>query len=358
MPGKDKASIAQLKVGILGIVALSCLALLIFLLTGNMQLFESRVPLYLYASNADGLTSGASVNVNGIQAGAVKFVGLSGESAPDRVIRIGLQVDKDMLKQIPIDSTASISSSNLLGSTKYVEIDKGTSPQTIQAGGTLKSANTQEFDQLVKQGFGLLDSLQGTVAKVNDIVNAVQSGQGTLGMLLVDKSLYNSLEATVTQVQQLATTLNSRTGTIGHLVNDPALYNQAVTIVDRIDKMTQDLQQGQGSAGLFLKDPKVYNKLDDSLDQLNTMLKNLNAGKGTAGELLVSNKLGNQVSDTLGRVNHTLDRVNSGQGTIGQLLLNPQLYDESTGTMRELRQVLNDIHTNPKKYLTIHLKIF
>jgi phospholipid/cholesterol/gamma-HCH transport system substrate-binding protein len=358
MPDKGKVSAAQLKVGILGMVALCCIALLIFLLTGNMQLFEKRVPLYFFTSNADGLTSGASVNINGIQAGTVNSVGLSGENAPDRIIKIGLQMDSKMLKEVPVDSVASIASGNLLGSTKYVEIDKGRSQETISPGGTLKSANTQEFDQLVKQGFGLLDSLQATVGKINDIVDEIQNGKGTIGKLLVDASLYNTVEGTVSQLQALATTLNSRTGTIGHLINDPTLYNQATVIVSRIDKLTADLEAGQGTAGLILKDPKLYNSLNESVNSLNTILANLNSGKGTVGQLLVSNKLGNQLSTTLTRVDTTLDKVNSGQGTIGQLLVNPQLYDQTNGTVRELHKVLTDIDTNPKKYLTIHLKIF
>jgi phospholipid/cholesterol/gamma-HCH transport system substrate-binding protein len=118
------------------------------------------------------------------------------------------------------------------------------------------------------------------------------------------------------------------------------------------------LQQGEGTAGRILKDPKLYNDLDKSVAQLNTILANLNAGKGTAGQLLVSNKLGNEVSRTLGKVDLTLDKVNSGQGTIGQLLVNPALYNSVNGTTRELHELLKDFRANPKKFLSIKLKLF
>ncbi len=358
MPSKQKVSVAQLKVGILGIVALSCIALIVFLLTGNMNWFGRQVPLYTYTADAAGLTNGAPVRINGIGAGLVTGVNLSGSTNPTRVIRVDFKVDSNMLKQIPVDSLASIDSDNLLGSTKYLQITKGVSQQTVQPGATIKATDTRQFDQLVQQGYSLLDSLQTIVGKVSDIVGEVENGKGTIGKLLVDQTLYNSLQATVSQVQQLATTLNSRTGTIGHLINDDTLYRQVETLVGRIDDMTQSIQQGQGTAGMLLKDPKLYNDLDHTVDQLNTILANLNAGKGTAGQILTSDKLANQISNTLGKVDTTLDKVNSGQGTIGQLLVNPALYDSATGSTRELHELLKDFRANPKKFLSIRLRVF
>lgn len=358
MPSKEKVNLSQLKVGILGIVALACVTLLIFLLTGNTQFFKNQVYLHVYTSDAAGLTSGAPVRINGIQAGTVKTVELSGETNPARTIRVDLMIDQNLLKQIPLDSIASIASDNLLGSSKFLQITKGTKPETVQAGATLKSAGTQQFDALVQQGFGVLDSLQAILGKVTDIVNQVEVGKGTIGKLLVDETLYNSLQATVSQVQLLATTLNSKNGTLGRLVNDSQLYDQAESVITKLDAITQQLQQGQGTAGMLLKDPKLYNDLDKSVDQLNTILANLNAGKGTAGELLHDDKIAHQLSGTLDKIDVTLDKVNSGQGTIGQLLVNPQLYDAATGTTRELHEMLKDFRANPKKFLSIKLHVF
>jgi len=358
MPSKERVGLAQMKVGILGIVALFFITLLIFLLTGGVSWFQKSVPLHVFVNDASGLTDGAPVRINGIPAGKVTSVRLSGETNPGRVIKVDFDVDEDMRRQIPLDSIASVGSDNLLGSTKFLQIDKGKSQESVQSGATMRSANTQEFQQLVQQGFGVLDSAQAILQKIQDLVGQIESGKGSIGKLLVDESLYNSLLQTVNQVQQLATTLNTRTGTIGRLVNDPTLYNQAEEIVGRLNDITQNLQQGQGTAGMLLKDPTMYNKVNQSLDQLNTILANLNAGKGTAGQLLVSDKIANQVSTTLDKVNLTIDKVNSGQGTIGQLLVNQALYDEATGTTRELHGLLKDFRANPKKFLTIRLHIF
>lgn len=358
MPSKEKVNWAQLRVGILGIVALFFVTLLIFLLTGNIEWFKKQATLHVYIADASGLTTGAPVRINGIGAGNVNSVSLSGQNDPQRVIKVDLVVDQDMLKQIPDDSIAAIASDNLLGSTKFLQINKGRSPQTVQPGATLKAANTQEFQQLVAQGFGVLDSAQAILTRIQDIVGQVEVGKGTIGKLLVDESLYNSLVQTANEVQLLATTLNSKSGTIGHLINDNTMYDQIETTLTRVDQITQGIEKGQGTAGLLVKDPKLYNDLDSSVNQLNTILTNLNAGKGTAGQLLANDQIAKQLSGTLNKINLTIDKVNSGDGTIGQLLVNPQLYDSVTGTTRELHGLLKDFRANPKKFLRIKLAVF
>lgn len=358
MPSKEKVSLAQMKVGVLALVALACITLIVFLLTGNSSWFKKQISLHMYTSDASGLNPGAPVRINGIQAGSVKKVFLSGETNPRRVIKIDFVVDKEMQHMIPKDSLASISSDNLLGSTKFLLISEGTSPEQIAEGATVRSADTRQFDALIQQGYGVLESLQVIVDKVQNIVGQVEVGKGTIGKLLVDETLYNSLQATVNQVQALTATLNGKKGIIGHLVNDEELYSQIQTIVNRVDAMTIDLQSGKGSAGMFLKDPQLYNKLNGSIDQLSTILTKVNSGPGTAAKLLNDPKIASQITDSLDKINLTLDKLNSGQGTLGQLLVNPQLYESANGTTRELHDLLRDFRANPKKFLSIKLKIF
>ncbi|HEX4772777.1 MAG TPA: MlaD family protein [Bryobacteraceae bacterium] len=358
MASKEKVSWAKFRVGILGIVSLFCVTLLLFLLTGSTDWFSKKLPLHVYLSDAAGLQAGAPVRINGIPAGKVDKVALSGETNPNRVIKVDFDVNENMIRQIPSDSQASVGSDNLLGSTKFLDITKGTQSSPIQPNSTIKAENTAQFDQLVKQGFGVLDSAQAILTKIDDVVGNVQNGNGTIGKLLVDPTLYNSLQNTVTQVQLLASTLNTKTGTIGRLVNDDTIYKQVEGLVTRLDTLTQGIEQGQGTAGLLIKDRKLYDNLDHAINQLNTMLGNLNAGKGTIGQLLVDDKIAKQVSGTLSKIDVTLDTVNSGQGTIGQLLVNPELYQNANATTRELHEVLRDFRANPKKFLSIRLHIF
>jgi len=358
MATQDKLNWAQLKVGILAMVALFFVAVLVILLTGNTNFFTSRVHLFTYVDDAAGLVESSPVRINGIQAGKVTSVKLSGKTEPRHQIIIDFEVDQPMLKEIPDDSLASIASDNLLGSTKFISIMKGKSPEHVAPDSEIHSLDTREFDDLVQQGYSVLNSLQAILTKVDGIVAQVEVGKGTIGKLLVDETMYNNVQSIISQVQTLATTINSDKGTLGKLINSDEFYKEVQSTIKRVNLLVDDLNAGKGTAGKFLKDPAVYDDLHKTVAQLNTILDDLNAGKGTAGMLLKDPKIANQVSGTLAKVDVTIDKVNSGEGTIGQLLVNPQLYDSMNGATRELQGLLKDFRANPKKFLRIKLAVF
>jgi phospholipid/cholesterol/gamma-HCH transport system substrate-binding protein len=357
MAVQTKAAWARLKVGILALFSMAILAVLIFLITGNTNIFESQSTVYTYMADAAALVEGAPVNLNGIPIGKVKDIRLSGSKDPARLVRIDMQIPEGQLKNIPSDSLASIGSANVLG-TKYINIKTGKSATSVSAGQELPSLNTGEFQDLVQQGFSVLTSLQATVQRIDRIIGLVEAGKGSIGKLLVDETLYNNLLAILGQVKGLADTLNSDKGTIGMLLNNRELYDNFRGTLGRVDTMLQDVQNGQGTAGKLLKDPALYNEAQDTVKGLHKLVDDLNAGKGTAGQLLKSEDLSNQLKATLGKVDSLIDKVNSGQGTIGQLLVNQQLYDNLNGATRELHLLMKDFRSNPKKFLRIKLAIF
>jgi phospholipid/cholesterol/gamma-HCH transport system substrate-binding protein len=357
MPVQSKTTWARLKVGILAIFAMTILAVLIFLITGNTSIFESEVMIYTYMADAAALTNGAPVNLDGIPIGKVKTIRLSGSKDPMKLVRIDMQVPLRTLKDIPRDSLASISSANVLG-TKYINIKSGKGTTPVGPDEEIPSVNTGELQDLVQQGFGVMNSLQDTVQRVDKIVGLVENGQGSIGKLLVDETLYNNLLAILSQVKSLADTLNSDKGTLGILLNNRELYDQFRGTLTKLDNIVQEVQNGQGTAGKLLKDPALYNEAQDTIKGVHQLVDDLNAGKGTAGQLLKSDALSNQLKETISKIDSVIDKVNSGQGTIGQLLVNQQLYDNLNGATREMHLLMQDFRRNPKKFLRIKLSIF
>jgi phospholipid/cholesterol/gamma-HCH transport system substrate-binding protein len=275
-----------------------------------------------------------------------------------------MEIPEHSLKAIPVDSVSSISAANILG-TKYINIRSGKSDMTIRSGQEIPSLNTAEFENVVQQGYAVLTALQGTVEKVNVIVERidritgiVESGKGSIGKLLVDETLYNHFLAIVDEVKQLADALNSDQGTLGKLLYSPEAYNDFRKSMARVDSLLEELQNGKGSAGKFLKDPAVYDELHKTIADADKIIEDLNAGQGTAGKLLKSDELHKQLVDTIAKLDLIIDKVNSGQGTIGQLLVNPQLYDNLSGATREMHGLMQDFRANPKKFLRIKLGLF
>ena len=364
MPQQTRASWAQLRVGVMTIVALGILGYLVFLLSGAHGLFQSKSDIYTFMGDSSDLTDGAPVRLNGIIIGKVKKVALSGLSDPRRVIKIDMEIEDNYMPSIPVDSQAKISAGNLLG-TKFINISRGRAQEAVKGGAELHSGDTAELEDLFQQGGTTLAALQETIKKVDAIIDAVQVGQGTIGKLLVDETLYRRVLSIADEAQKLIATLNSDKGTIPKLLNDQKLYDDVVATVGRVNTLMDGLDKGEGTAGKLLKDPALYDEtraaivdIRKTIGQATQLLDDVNAGKGTVGKLLKSDDLHDQLKSSIARIDTLLDKINSGQGTIGQLLVNPSLYESLDGTTRELHGLLKDFRANPKKFLRIKLGLF
>ncbi len=361
MPSASKTRWSQLRVGVMAIVALVVLGYLVFLMAGSKGLFQSTVDIYTFLDDAANVAEGAPVALNGINIGKVARVELSGTNAPNRVVRLTLRINSEMLSAIPVDSQAALAAANLLG-TKYVNIKKGKRPDTIQPGGEIQSLDTREFDEVVQQGYTAIAGLNGIIQKLGAIVDQVQLGKGSIGKLLVDETIYNRALGIADEANKLMTTLNaalnSRTSTLGKLLNDDKIYEDARGLVARMDMLIDGLNNGEGTAGKLLRDTELYDDFRMTIADVRSLLAGLDRGEGTAGKLLKSDELHEQFKGTLSRVDLLLDKINDGQGSISQLLNNPGLYESLDATSREVQGLLKDFRANPKKFLTIQLKLF
>ena len=358
MPTTSKSKWAQLKVGIMAIVALLILAFLIILMSGVNPLFRRTTDVYTYLGDSVAMTEGATpVRLNGILIGKVKKIELSGASDPSRIVKLTLSIYDDSLKLVPVDSQAKLAQQNLLGS-RYVNIKKGTSPQTIQAGAEIASADTPEIEDLFQQGSSTLAALQKIMDRVNGIIDDIQGGKGTIGALLVDKTLYNRAVEIVDDVKKLTTALNAPDSTIGRLIHEDTMYQDVRGTVGKINTMLDNLNAGQGTAGKLLKDDALYDELRATIGDVRETIGKINKGDGTVSKLLNSSELHDQLVTSMGKLDSVLDKVNNGDGTIGRLMNDPSLFESIDGTSREVQGLLKDFRANPKKFLTIQLKLW
>jgi phospholipid/cholesterol/gamma-HCH transport system substrate-binding protein len=357
MPSPQKVKWSQLKVGIVALAAMIILGVLSFLLTGNFGLFTTTAILHTYLDDSAGMAVGATVRLNGIPIGSIDEVRLSGERTKGRIVEISMKVKKDYLAEIPTDSKAGISASNLLGD-KYINITKGTRPDHVRDGDTLQSLSVQDIPELMAQSSDILAQFQGLLGRADNILKNVESGHGNIGKLIKDEELYDRVDAIAGEVQTLVSNIQNSKGTISKLLYEDGLYNDIRKPIQRLDAILVDLQKGKGTAGKLLYDTAVYDEARATLAEAKKLVDGLNAGKGTAGKLLKDEQLYRQVNQIMAKLTTVIDKLNSGQGTLGQLLVNPQLYDSLNGTGREMQSLLQDMHKNPKRFLTIQLKLF
>ena len=357
MANPQKVSFAQMRVGIMAIAAMCIIGSLIFLLTGRTNFFTRTFQLRTLMDDSSGMAEGATVRLNGIQAGTVEQLKLSGSKDPRRIVEVDMSIRMEYLTQIPKDSMAGISASNLLGD-KFINITKGKAEEHVQPNDEIRSIPNQDIPELMAQSASLLAQFQSLLTRVNDILNYVEAGKGNIGKLLKDEELFTRLNDSVAETQEILKTVRTGKGTLSRLLNEDGLYQDLHASLEKMNAILTDLQQGRGTAGKFLKDEGLFDDLKKTTAQANQLLADLQAGRGTAGKLLKDDALHNNLISFLTKVDTTLDRLNSGQGTLGQLMVNPQLYDGMTGVTNELKLLLQQVRANPKKFVQLKFAIF
>jgi phospholipid/cholesterol/gamma-HCH transport system substrate-binding protein len=269
------------------------------------------VAIYTYLDDSYAITPGSPVRLNGILIGEIRRVRLSGEDVPTRVIRVEMEVDREMLQHIPTDSVAAVASENVLGS-KYINIKRGQGKTPVEIGGEIVSLDTRGFEEVVASGYETLTSLQSILKRIDAVVAEVEVGRGSVGKLLTDDELYNHLTGTVAEAHKVTAALNKGEGTIGRLLYDDTLYEELRSSMARIDRIIEDVENGQGTIGMFLKDPSIFEQVRDTVAELKQVVADLNAGKGTAGRLLKDEELHQEIASVVSRLDTTLEKLNTG----------------------------------------------
>ncbi len=256
------------------------------------------------------------------------------------------------------DSLTLLSTAGVLGET-YIDIDSSQSkgPQA-QDGDVLPSREVPDFGDMVRAGQGTLQNMDALLKRLDRIVAFVESGQGSVGKLLYDPTLYDRLNATVNQFQGLVNQVAQGKGTLGKLFSDEELYQKANATVDKLNLVIDDINAGKGSAGKFLKDPVLYDNANATIANVKKLTDDVNAGKGPIGMLAKDEEFARKLRDTMGKLSAIADRLEAGEGSAGKLLRDPSLYNNADQMLVETRGLVKNIRENPKKYLTIHFKVF
>ena len=196
-----------------------------------------------------GMASNAPVRLNGILVGHIGKVQLSGSRDPKRTVEIDMAIQEKYLDQIPEDSHGRHQRGQSAGRQIH-QHHQGHAPETREAGRRNRSrCQTQDIPEIMAQSSGLLAQFQTIVGRVDGLLAIVENGQGNIGKLIKDDTLYDRLNATAGEVEQLVKDVKNSNGTISHLLYDDTLYNDIRKPIQRLDDMLAQVQQGKGTRG-------------------------------------------------------------------------------------------------------------
>lgn len=357
MPSQQQVRWSQLRVGIVVILASITLGVLIFLMSGPSGLFTRKITLKAYFDNAGGLRVGAPVRLEGVDIGNVTDVAVVPEHGKTPV-QVKFKVSTRYPGAVKKDSTAMMSTAGVLGET-FMDIDSREATQAAAADGDeLKTKEQPDFQDVVRASQGTIQNVDILVRRVDRIVGQIENGKGSIGKLIYDESLYDKLNASLNQVQGMITQISSGKGSVGKLLYSDDLYNKLNASIDNVNKLVDEVQAGNGTVGKLLKDPSLYNNANATIAKANQLMADINSGKGALGKFAADPEFAKKLDNTMTRLSSIADKMDSPDGTVGQLLTNGSVYNNTDQAIVEMRHLLQAVRENPKKYLTIHFRVF
>ena len=235
MPRTRSIAWAELKLGIVGVVALVLLIVIVLALGGEAGFSWQRYPLKTRFRDAAGLQEGAVVRLSGKEVGTVKSVEFSGAE-----LDVVLEVREEVRKLITTESVATIGSLSLLGES-MVEIRASTTGSPLDDWAYVRSGTGS--------GLGdLQNKVSTSLENVDQMIADLRAGRGTMGKLLTDDAVYQELEQFVASAAAVTRDLNQGKGTLGALAKDPAAYQALKTSLENLQSMTGANQQRAGLA--------------------------------------------------------------------------------------------------------------
>jgi phospholipid/cholesterol/gamma-HCH transport system substrate-binding protein len=346
MPRTRSLAWAQLKIGIVSIVAVALAVFMIFLVSGEGGMFWQRYTLKTVFDNIAGLKEGAPVRVAGAEVGSVTALDFVG----DRV-EVTFELSRDMQSRVTTESRASLGSVSLLGeaavditaSSRGTPIPEWGYVATGRAAGSISDVATQASRSL---------------EEATRLIEDVRAGRGTVGRLFTDEALYREITRFVDAAEDTARNLSEGRGTLGRLARDPAAAKALEASLQNLEAVTGRIRAGEGSLGRFLHDEAMAKSLTGTTANLDVVTGRLSRGEGTAGKLMTDEALYNRLNSLANRLDAVAANLQSGQGTAGQLLHDKQLYENMNGAVGELRALIKAIQSDPKKYLNVRVSLF
>jgi len=361
MAQRKQLTWSELRVGLFVLVGLLILAVGIFYVTGA-GVFGPKYRIKTYLPEVSGLSNGAPVRLDGVDVGTVDQIRLMQREPgkrPDHMhnIEVVMRIDKNYKQDILTDSTASLVTEGLLGN-RYVTITRGYTGVPLEEGQAVPGTEEKAIKEVVERSADVLLNLKALSDDVEDLINGVKRGKGTLGKLLTDEQVYNRLNSVLAKSDQIATNLQAGQGTIGKLLVTDDTSVKANKALDQINAILDDLRAQKGTMGKLLYDPTLYDQAKEALTNGNAVLGDVRAGKGTLGKLATDETLFNKLRDTSSNLSEATAKLNQNTNTAGKLFSDPQLYDNLTGVTGDMRKLIGDFRTNPKKFLHIKLSLF
>jgi len=300
---------------IAGSIAIITIVVFIWLfsfLKGN-NLFNSNNRYYAIYNDIGGLAESSPVEISGYKAGIVRDIEYINDGTGRLLVSIGINKNYEL----PLGTVAQIKPETVLAGMK-ISLKMGSSDKYHLDGDTLVSL----LDK------GLINNLSNDLSPLITRADRVISDIDTLldGM----KPLLNSEFSS--DLKESASNLNNTSKNLDNLLEKSG--KEIEDLITNIEVFTAVLKTNSSSMDSTIKN---VSKISEELagNDLGSSVKNLN--------------------DALDGTKDILKKINDEEGSAGLLLNDDSLYNNLTRSLEQLNILLEDMKTNPGRYVNFSL---
>jgi len=296
-------------------VAIFVIALFfIMFIVGGFERFQRGVRIEALFKSAQELKPGDRVKMAGVEVGKVEQILLD---ATNNAVKVVMRLNAGT--PVKTDSIARIQFAGLMGQ-NFVALRFGSEGAPLATEGTqiateeqpdlsaimqkldnvasgienvTKSFSGDKIDSLFGPFIGFMkdnrESLTATISNINHTTAQIASGQGTVGKLIFEDSLYNTTLTTVSNMQstsdeiqtafaeakQILGEVQAGHGTIGKLMKDDALYSETTVSMTNLKEILQKINQGQGTIGKLVNEQEFYKNAKLTLQKVDKATEGL-----------------------------------------------------------------------------------
>ena len=295
----EKSTSQKIRLGLFVIIGLTLFVLAVYFIGEKQKMFGETSNLKTVFTNVSGLQLGNNVRYSGLNVGTVRGINMKN----DTTIIVDMIIDKSIFEHINKDAIASISSDGLVGN-MIINILPGKGiERAVVSGDTIHSVNRIRTEDVLNT----LNTSNENISKItNDllsITNKINTGKGTIGLLINDTLIGNDLKQTlhylkitgkgttvsIDNLNTIIRSLDDKNNLIG-VIKDTAVAHKIKSIIINLDKSSKDvnkvitnlnstilqIKEGKGALNYLSNDPKLVQKIDSTMTNINQASFRLN----------------------------------------------------------------------------------
>jgi phospholipid/cholesterol/gamma-HCH transport system substrate-binding protein len=284
-----------------GVLLIFAIAILIYasITGGGTSFFEKKISFTCYFADVNGLVRGSPVWMAGVEVGNVTSLKFETVDSP-RTVRVKCRVTSDIHRYLNEQTRVQLRTIGFLGD-KYIEVIPGIAGKTLIADGDeIEIEEIGSAIDMFAAGESALNEAGSLAGNLDTFLVRLNSGEGTLGQLAVNDTLYIQLTALMANltrltadlqknqealigsvrhmsqsVGDLAAQVNENKGTLGKLITEPALYDNLTATSARLDSILTKVDMAEGNLGLLVNDSGLYVELTNLLARANTLITDI-----------------------------------------------------------------------------------